>query len=480
MVQSQDQSVETSILGYRLMAIRAIQVAMFTGTFVCFLLFIAKGLLIPLVAAGSCCVSAASFVLTYKGRLTLAASILAVQFLALPMTLGLSFMGIYDPIVLLFPAGMVSLSILLAPWRTAVYVVFNVAGAVILAVATYLEANGVPLRPGQQQLIREDSSTLLVTVLFVGCLAVFISYLLTSLLEKLAAHQHELEGKVEQRTAELSGANEDLGEALLSLEMAQDELLRGEKLASLGRMVAGVAHELNTPIGNAAVTASSLRDYAQDMSTKMHKGPLKKSDLTQFVATFLEGTDLLLRATERARDLVSSFKEVAVDQTSDRRRAFDLAQVASDVVRSMKPGLKGEPWQIQLAVESGISCDGYPGAITQIITNLLENALRHAFSGREIGTIEIGAILLGRGRFEMTVSDDGNGIAPEALGMIFDPFFTTRLGQGGSGLGLTIVHNLTTSVLGGGIKVESALGSGTRFVLNLPQTAPKPLAQAKG
>jgi PAS domain S-box-containing protein len=283
----------------------------------------------------------------------------------------------------------------------------------------------------------------------------------------------ELEQRVRDRTAALASSNHELSTALQTLKRAQEELVHSEKLASLGHLVAGVAHELNTPIGNALTAASTLEDLSKDFRVLVNSGNLKKSTLTHFVEQCEDGAGLTTRSLRRAADLVASFKQVAIDQASERRRSFDLRVVVTEVVDTLRPTLKGQPWDVKVAVADGVQMDSYPGPLDQIIINLVLNATVHAFIGRNDGLILLSATDIGNGAVELRCQDDGNGIPPDVLQRIFDPFFTTRLGQGGSGLGLAIVHRLATQVLGGQIRVESTLGEGSCFILNIPRLAPE-------
>jgi PAS domain S-box-containing protein len=275
----------------------------------------------------------------------------------------------------------------------------------------------------------------------------------------------ELELRVEQRTAELSTA-------LNTLQRTQEELVHSEKLAALGSLVAGVAHELNTPIGNAMMAASSLTDAARGMSATITGGTLRRSQLDEFVARCNRGADLVQRSLHRANELVRSFKQVAVDQASERRRKFLLGESVQEVIDTLRPSFKGLPWQIECEIDAGLALDSFPGALGQVVINLLMNSVVHAFDGRECGSVRVRGRVLDADTIELVCADDGTGIDPEALGRIFDPFFTTRLGRGGSGLGLSIVHRLVTQVLGGQIQVESTIGAGTVFRLVLPRMAP--------
>lgn len=249
-------------------------------------------------------------------------------------------------------------------------------------------------------------------------------------------------------------------------------LARNERLASLGSLVAGIAHEINTPIGNALMVASALGHRIDEFAASLAEGSLRRSVLQSFVAGLRESDDLLQRNLLRAANLIQNFKQVAVDQASDRRRVFDLATVLEEVRMTLLPRLKHSPHRLEMDVEVGVRLDSYPGAIGQIVTNLVENALLHAFADRaDGGTIEIRAHSTGDGRAEIVFSDNGCGIPDELRARVFDPFFTTRLGQGGSGLGLSIVLNLVRDLLGGDIRLDDGV-AGCRFVITLPLEAP--------
>ena len=270
-----------------------------------------------------------------------------------------------------------------------------------------------------------------------------------------------LEQRVEQRTAELT-------ETLGTLKRAQDELVQSEKLASLGQLVAGVAHELNTPIGNALITTSALGDATREFDLVLKKGNMKRSTLAHFVAQCLEGTSLAERSLHRASDLLRSFKQVAVDRASERRREFDLREMVSEVVDTIRPNIKGLSCKMSVEIPTGIMLQSYPGPLGQVVINLAMNAVVHAFDGRVNGSVVLHVESEEDAFVTLVCTDDGNGIASEHLARIFEPFFTTKLGQGGSGLGLAIVHRLVTQVLCGQITVDSRIGVGTAFRLRLP------------
>ena len=280
-----------------------------------------------------------------------------------------------------------------------------------------------------------------------------------------------LEERVARRTRELAEANATLSITLGNLQRAQDELLRTEKLASLGALVAGIAHELNTPIGNAVTVATTLLDEHRQFSCKVATG-ITRSGLDRFLGVVGEAGQIVERNLFRAAELIGSFKQLAVDQSSYQRRPFDLQEVVREITLAMAPSIRRSPYELIDEVPSGLVLDSYPGPLGQILINLINNALLHAFAGRDSGHIRIAAEPAEPGWVVLTVSDDGCGISAEHQKRIFDPFFTTRLGQGGSGLGLHIVFSLVVDLLGGRVDVVSAPGQGARFIVRLPVVAP--------
>lgn len=276
--------------------------------------------------------------------------------------------------------------------------------------------------------------------------------------EELAQHREHLEDLVTARTDELQRA------------MAQ--LVQAEKLAALGSLVAGVAHELNTPLGNARMVASTLSDDLKALSDGYSAGALRRAQLSDFIERGQEAVALLERNTVRAASLIQHFKEVAVDQTSVRRRPFDLRRTIEEVLATLHPTLKRTAHHIALEVPPGIELDSYPGPLEQVVSNLVGNSLVHGFAEVPSGRIRIQASA-GPDSVLIRYSDNGPGIPAEAQARIFDPFFTTRLGQGGSGLGLYIVYNLVTGLLGGVIAlVDDSDDAGARFQITLPLRAP--------
>jgi len=280
----------------------------------------------------------------------------------------------------------------------------------------------------------------------------------------------QLEEKVARRTQDLARANQELSTLLAHLKSAQHQIVQGEKLAALGSLVAGVAHELNTPIGNSLVLASTLADRKQEFISKLLSG-VRKSDLREFLEDLNEGLESILNCLHRSAELVAGFKELAVDQTSSRRRKFDLRDIVNEIVMMQAPVLRRAGISVSNDIPVGIMMDGYPGPLGQVIGNLFNNSIKHGFEGMSEGSIIIRALAVAEDWVEIVFADTGRGIPPEHLPRVFDPFFTTKLGQGGSGLGLHIVYNIVTGVLGGSIRLESAPGEGTRVFLDMPQVA---------
>jgi len=255
------------------------------------------------------------------------------------------------------------------------------------------------------------------------------------------------------------------------LQDAQQQLVEREKLAALGSLVAGVAHELNTPIGNSLVIASTLEAKTTDIEARHADNALRRSDLKHYIEAAREASTLLMRSLHNAAELVNSFKQVAVDQASAKRRRFNLHQASAEIVTTMKNQIRKAGHRMVLEMPDDIEMDSFPGPYGQVIINLINNALLHAFDGREDGLIRLWAVRVGTENVRIVFEDDGCGITLEHQARIFDPFFTTKLGQGGNGLGLSITYNIVSSLLDGAIRVDSAVGVGTRFTIDLPLQA---------
>lgn len=274
----------------------------------------------------------------------------------------------------------------------------------------------------------------------------------------------ELEQRVIARTSDLVKANAEI-------QTAMKQLAQSERLASLGSLVAGVAHELNTPLGNARTVASTLHERIKEFNFSIASGQLKRSVLERFITDSNEATVMIERNLERSAELVRSFKEIAVDQTSIRRRKFDLAQTVDELLATLHPTLRRTPHSVRVNIPAGITLDSYPGPLNQIIANLINNSLIHAFSEDDAGEI----LITGRQEDNIAIieyHDNGVGMNESVSSRAFDPFFTTRLGTGGSGLGLYITRNLTQDILNGTLTFKTAPDQGVHYIFQIPLNAP--------
>ena len=293
------------------------------------------------------------------------------------------------------------------------------------------------------------------------------------MMDVLEEREYQLEQRVQRRTIKLEQANAELGATLATIKNMQTELHRSEKMAALGSLVAGIAHELNTPIGNCVTVASAMKDQANALMKDMSLGTMRRSTLERILTDSVEGADMLVRNLDRASELIGSFKRVAVDRSSNLRRHFDLSQNLSEILITLEPMYKKTPFTMQCDLVDGIDMDSYPGPLGQVVTNFISNALAHGFEGRNSGTMCLSCVPLDDSQVEVTFSDDGIGIPQQNQPRVFDPFFTTKLGQGGSGLGMNIVYNIVTGIMGGKIELFSTVNQGTTFKLTLPRSAPQ-------
>lgn len=265
----------------------------------------------------------------------------------------------------------------------------------------------------------------------------------------------------------------DKARAYERVKLAQSKLVEQEKLAALGSIVAGVAHELNTPIGNSLLVASSLKEKNDEFTQSIRNGSLKRSEMERFCRNSTEAVELIVRNLDTSAQLVSSFKQISADQTSNQRRTFDLAKICEELARTLAARTRREGHQLQVNIEPGIMMDSFPGPLGQVLSNLIINAIVHGFESGTPGKIEIDAELKNQKCVILRCKDNGKGIPEKNLKRIFEPFFTTRLGQGGSGLGLHISYNIVHSILGGSISVQSQENEGASFTLELPLIAPQ-------
>jgi len=276
-----------------------------------------------------------------------------------------------------------------------------------------------------------------------------------------------------QAESELIASKRKTETAYEELRETQNSLIEAEKLAALGGLVAGVAHEVNNPVGISVTVASTLSRRCETFSEELKRGELRRSRLNEFVEGNREAANMLLSNLHRAAELIQSFKQVAVDRSHAERRAFDMKTLTDQIMLSLRPTLSKRNIALVIECPDGLEMNSYPGSWGQVLTNLTLNAVAHAFSPDVDGAIEIIIRRTDAEHVEVSFSDNGQGMTDEVKRHAFDPFFTTARGRGGTGLGLHIVHNIVTNRLGGRISISSETGRGVRFRMVLPTTAPQ-------
>ncbi len=292
--------------------------------------------------------------------------------------------------------------------------------------------------------------------------------------EALRQVHDQLELKVEQRTKDLLMMNEELQDVnkelhytLENLQQTQAQLVHAEKMASLGSLVAGIAHEINTPVGVGVTATSHLQKVTKDFTDLYAAGDLKRRDLSNYLADSEEALSIIYSNLERASQLIRSFKQVSADQSSEARRVFNIKQYLNEILLSLQPKIKRTQHTIIVHCDDTLQIDSFPGAFGQIITNLIMNSLLHAYDPDQEGKLTI-IILKDLDTISLMYSDDGKGMSKEVVAQIFNPFFTTKRGMGGTGLGLYILYNLVKQQFNGTIECDSQLGKGTKFIIKIP------------
>ncbi len=286
-----------------------------------------------------------------------------------------------------------------------------------------------------------------------------ITALLTLIIHNLLRQQQRVERQVRQKSEEL--------------EETQSKMVQQGRMAALGGMVAGISHELNTPVGNSLMAATVLQSRTAQVRKLLDDNNLKYSELSDYLESATESTRIIEQNIRRATDLLKNFKQVAVDQTSERRRSFSLSVMIDELVATLRPQLKHTPHILEVDVPPHLLMNSYPGPLGQVITNLVMNSLSHAFEPDESGLLQLIVRKIDDDHIEMEYSDNGRGIAVDIRSRIFDPFFTTQLGRGGSGLGLHIAYNIVTDMLGGDIRLDEKTRKGVRFIITLPRETPE-------
>jgi PAS domain S-box-containing protein len=279
-------------------------------------------------------------------------------------------------------------------------------------------------------------------------------------------------GERKRGELEMRKAKDAAEAALRNLRETQNSLIEAEKLAALGRLVAGVAHEVNNPVGISLTVASSLERKTALFTAEVARGDLRRSSLNDYLATSRDASSQLVANLNRAAELIQSFKQVAADRNYSDQRTFDLADLTEQVVMSLRPGLRKHNLTLTLDCQPNLMMNSYPGPYGQVLTNLFLNSVAHAFPDGRAGLVDIKARESGKDNVEIIFSDDGCGMSLDVRRRAFDPFFTTRRDQGGTGLGLHIVYSIVTNRLGGRLDLDSEPGGGTRVQIILPRVAP--------
>jgi PAS domain S-box-containing protein len=279
-------------------------------------------------------------------------------------------------------------------------------------------------------------------------------------------------GERKRGEQEMRKAKDAAEAALRNLRETQNSLIEAEKLAALGRLVAGVAHEVNNPVGISLTVASSLERKTALFAGEVARGDLRRSSLNEFLEASRDASSQLVANLNRAAELITSFKQVSADRNYSDQRTFDLGDLTEQVVMSLRPGLRKHHLTLAVDCQPNLTMNSYPGPYGQVLTNLFLNAVAHAFPDGKPGSLDIKVRESGKDNVEILFSDDGCGMSLDVRRRAFDPFFTTRRDQGGTGLGLHIVYSIVTTRLGGRLDLDSEPGGGTRIQIILPRVAP--------
>lgn len=285
--------------------------------------------------------------------------------------------------------------------------------------------------------------------------------------DKMAKWNQELEKSVKERTMELEYKNKELKDTIEDLKRTRGQLMESEKMVSLGRMIAGVAHEINTPVGIGITAVSYLDEKTKDIKESYKNNALKKSHFEEYIDVCIETSSIIASNLQKAAELIRSFKQMAADQYSYEKRSFNVREYIDWIILNLKPHLKKTKHTVNVICDDKLVINSYPGAFSQIITNFIMNSLMHGYNEEDSGKIVID-IKADKNILILKYSDDGNGIPDEILEKIYEPFYTSKLGTGGTGLGMNIVYNIVTQTLKGSIQCNSKIGEGTEFILYIP------------
>ena len=364
------------------------------------------------------------------------------------------------------------LAAMLAGWLLGPRIAWNIAllGSALVAMIFAAHGQGAVFVAPLPLLYLVTNSVVTLMGAFIGAATAKSFDVQLARVYALRSELQDANQTLEQRVAARSA---ELEQATHTLRQAQQDLAESERLASLGTMVAGISHELNTPLGNALGVATGLHSTVQSLRQAVETESLQRAQLDDYLERADGMLALIERSVLRATRLVDSVKQVANDRCSGERRRFDLRETVDTELMVLQPGLKARQLSFENQVPPGLVCDSYPGALGQILLNLVSNAQRHAFAEGAAGHITISAHADGE-RLRLVVTDNGSGMPPAILARVFDPFFTTRLGLGGPGLGLTLSQRLAAASLGGDLSATSIPGAGSQFTLEFPRRAPDP------
>ncbi|WP_206483842.1 HAMP domain-containing sensor histidine kinase [Thalassotalea sp. G2M2-11] len=392
-----------------------------------------------------------------KGKQGLASAILLLSLTFMVLVLMWVNEGIRDEVLYAFPA-IVCFSGLTQNNRL-ITILFIVMFINIVAI-TSLNALGVMTHTTDGNTVQ--SAITILTILSVTTYAIrLVSSDLSAANQNLVQYKDELEEKVKQRTAELEVS-------LLQLTETRDQLVESKKMASLGNMVAGLSHEINTPIGIGITASSHLSEQAKTLKLALDSNELTKSQALKIVNDISQCANLIHNNLDRAANLTRNFKDAAVEQASTEVTKFNVGEKIEEIIENLRPKLNKMNHSVNIVTKQPVTVYTSEGALVQVINNLVLNSVLHGFEGREQGHINI-TIDEKDSNVIVTYQDDGLGMAPEVKTKVFEPFFTTKRGRGGSGLGMHIVYNLVTQLLDGTITCQSELGHGVQFDLVIPK-----------
>jgi len=396
------------------------------------------------------------YFMAHRGKAKIGGNILLLILTFMLLGFVWKFDGLRDEVLLVFPA-IIMFSLLLGSKRFALYVYLFVCLNVFII--GFMNQYGY--------ISHNHSSSDLNSAILIIIILSIISYAVLLIAKDISRTNNALLQSKEELEIRVLKRTEELQESLNNLTNTQDQLIEAEKMASLGRLVAGVAHEINTPLG-IAITASSHLDTATDnFSQEFDKENISKKNVHRYIETSQKSTELVLSNLKRAADLIQNFKEVAIDQSENSNRKFNVKSYLNEILSSLMPKLKETKHKVELFCDAELEVYTNAGAIAQVITNLFVNSLQHGFEEVNQGLISIIVNQHGENT-SLIFLDNGCGMSTDNVAKVFEPFFTTKRGSGGSGLGMHVTYNLMTQSLKGSISCSSTMNKGTQFELLFP------------